>query len=82
MRDIVGAADVLPGDKVVARGVVARGMTLTVRLTQPAPDFPARTTLPYFSRSHLDCRRRARAAVRSRRPAPITSRSTARTNAS
>jgi peptide/nickel transport system substrate-binding protein len=48
MRDIVGAADVSAGRSRSARGVVARGMTLTVRLTQPAPDFPARTTLPYF----------------------------------
>ncbi len=48
MRDIVGAADVLAGRARSASGVVARGMTLTVRLTQPAPDFPARTTLPYF----------------------------------
>jgi peptide/nickel transport system substrate-binding protein len=48
MRDIVGAADVSAGRARSARGVVARGFTLTVRLTQPAPDFPARTTLPYF----------------------------------
>jgi peptide/nickel transport system substrate-binding protein len=48
MRDIVGAADVSAGRARSARGVVARSFTLTVRLTQPAPDFPARTTLPYF----------------------------------
>jgi ABC-type transport system substrate-binding protein len=48
MRDIVGAADVSAGRARSARGVVARGWTLTVRLAQPAPDFPARTTLPYF----------------------------------
>jgi ABC-type oligopeptide transport system substrate-binding subunit len=48
MRDIVGAADVSAGRARSARGVVARGFTLTVRLTQPAPDFLARTTLPYF----------------------------------
>ncbi len=47
-RDIVGAADVLAGRAPSARGVVARGRTLTIRLTHPAPDFPARLTLPYF----------------------------------
>jgi len=48
VRDIVGAADVLAGRKQVARGIVARRSTLTVRFTRPAPDFLARTTLPYF----------------------------------
>lgn len=48
MVDIVGAADVLAGRRKVARGVVARGDKLTVKFTRPAPDFLARTTLPYF----------------------------------
>jgi peptide/nickel transport system substrate-binding protein len=48
MRDIVGAADVLAGRRTRARGVVARGNTLVVRFTRPAPDFPTRTTLPFF----------------------------------
>jgi peptide/nickel transport system substrate-binding protein len=48
LRDIVGAADVLAGRRPEAVGVVARGNTLVVRLTHPAPDFPARTTLPFF----------------------------------
>jgi peptide/nickel transport system substrate-binding protein len=47
-RDIVGAADVLAGRSSQASGVVARGNTLVVRLTRPAPDFPVRTTLPFF----------------------------------
>jgi peptide/nickel transport system substrate-binding protein len=47
-RDIVGADDVLAGRARSARGVVARGRTLTIRLTHPAPDFPARLTQPYF----------------------------------
>ena len=47
-RDIVGAADVLAGRARAARGVVARGNTLTIRLTRPAPSFPARLTLPFF----------------------------------
>jgi peptide/nickel transport system substrate-binding protein len=48
MRDIVGAADVLAGRRPTAKGVVAKGNTLTVRFTQPAPDFPARTAMPFF----------------------------------
>jgi ABC-type oligopeptide transport system substrate-binding subunit len=48
MQDIVGAADVLAGRRPTARGVVARGNTLTVRFTRPAPDFPARTAMPFF----------------------------------
>ena len=47
-RDIVGAADVLAGKTTAAAGVVARGNTLVVRFTRPAPDFAARTTLPFF----------------------------------
>jgi peptide/nickel transport system substrate-binding protein len=47
-HDIVGAADVLAGRRRAAAGVVARGNTLVVRLTRPAPDFLARTTLPFF----------------------------------
>lgn len=48
MRDIVGAADVLAGRRTTAAGVVARGNTLVVRFTRPAPDFPARTAMPFF----------------------------------
>ncbi len=47
-RDIVGAAEVLSQRRRAASGVVARGNTLTVRFTRPAPDFPALTTLPFF----------------------------------
>ena len=47
-RDIVGAADVLAGKATRASGVVARGNSLVVRFTRPAPDFPARTTMPFF----------------------------------
>jgi ABC-type transport system substrate-binding protein len=47
-RDIVGAADVLAGRRETAAGVTARGNTLVIRLTRPAPDFLARTTLPFF----------------------------------
>lgn len=48
VRDIVGADAVLAGKTAKARGVVARGDKLVVRFTHPAPDFPTRTTLPFF----------------------------------
>jgi ABC-type oligopeptide transport system substrate-binding subunit len=48
MQDVVGARDVLNGRSLEARGVVARGRTLVVRLIQPAPDFPARMAMPFF----------------------------------
>ena len=48
MRDIVGADDVLAGRRDTARGVVARGNTLVVTFTRPAPDVLARATLPFF----------------------------------
>jgi ABC-type transport system substrate-binding protein len=48
MRDIVGADDVLAGRADEAQGVVARGNTLVVRFERPAPNFLARTTLPFF----------------------------------
>ncbi len=47
-RDIVGAADVLSGRRAAATGVRARGNTLVVRFTRPAPGFPTLTTLPFF----------------------------------
>jgi peptide/nickel transport system substrate-binding protein len=47
-RDIVGAAAVLAGKSQAPKGVVAHGNTLVVRFARPAPDFPARTTLPFF----------------------------------
>jgi peptide/nickel transport system substrate-binding protein len=47
-RDIVGAGRVLTGKATAASGVVARGRTLVVRLTRPAPDFPQRTASTFF----------------------------------
>jgi ABC-type oligopeptide transport system substrate-binding subunit len=47
-RDILGADDVLAGKSPAARGVVARGNTLVIRLTRPAPDFPHRTASTFF----------------------------------
>ena len=48
VQDVVGAKDVLEGRRPSPRGVVAKGNTLVVRFTKPAPDFPARTALPFF----------------------------------
>ena len=48
VRDIVGAGRVLAGKAETASGVVARGNTLVVRLTRPAPDFPNRTASTFF----------------------------------
>jgi ABC-type transport system substrate-binding protein len=48
MSDIVGARAVVAGKAAAAAGVVASGNRLVVRLTQPAPDFPARTAMPFF----------------------------------
>ena len=47
-QTIVGADDVRAGRTNAARGVVARGDTLVVRLTRPVPDFPAWTTMSFF----------------------------------
>lgn len=47
-RDIVGAGRVLTGKATTASGVSARGNTLVVRLTRPAPDFPNRTASTFF----------------------------------
>ena len=48
VRDIVGAGKVVTGKASTASGVVARGNTLVVRLTRPAPDFPSRTASTFF----------------------------------
>jgi ABC-type transport system substrate-binding protein len=47
-RDIVGAGRVVAGKATEASGVVARGDTLTIRLTRPAPDLPHRMASTYF----------------------------------
>jgi YVTN family beta-propeller protein len=47
-RDIVGARGYMAGKAAHIAGVIARGNTLTIRLTVPAPDLPARTTEPAF----------------------------------
>jgi peptide/nickel transport system substrate-binding protein len=48
VRDVVGAGRVLAGKASSASGVVARGNTLVVRLTRPAPDFPHRMAATFF----------------------------------
>ncbi len=48
MQDIVGARAVQAGRATSARGVVARGYSLVIRLVRPLGDFPARTSMPFF----------------------------------
>jgi ABC-type oligopeptide transport system substrate-binding subunit len=48
VRDVVGAGRVLAGRSPSASGVVARGSTLVVHLTRPAPDFPSRMASTFF----------------------------------
>ena len=48
VQDIVGADAVTKGEAKTASGVVARGDKLILRLTHPAPDFPARMTNTTF----------------------------------
>jgi ABC-type oligopeptide transport system substrate-binding subunit len=48
MEDIVGARAVQAGRATSARGIVARGYRLVIRLEQPLGDLPARTSMPFF----------------------------------
>src|SRR5262245_7004453 len=48
MKDIVGAAGVTAGKRPIPVGVVPKGNRLVIRFTRPTPDFPARTTMPFF----------------------------------
>jgi YVTN family beta-propeller protein len=48
MRDIVGAEAYIAGRAKSLAGVSARGNTLVVELTRPAPDLLARLSTPYF----------------------------------
>jgi len=47
-QDVVGSDAVLAGRTQSAAGVVASGNRLVFRLKHPTPDFPARTTMPFF----------------------------------
>ena len=46
--EVAGAKAMLAGTAATVSGVTARGSTLTIRLTKPAPDFLARLAMPYF----------------------------------
>jgi ABC-type transport system substrate-binding protein len=46
LSEVVGAHDVIDGKATQASGIDASGYTLTITLTQPVPDFPARLTQP------------------------------------
>jgi len=48
VSDIVGAAAYNAGKAKHVSGIVAQGMTLTITLTRPTPDFLARMALPFF----------------------------------
>ena len=47
-KDIVGAEAVTAGTRTVPAGVIARGTRLVIKFTRPSPDFPLRTTMPFF----------------------------------
>jgi peptide/nickel transport system substrate-binding protein len=48
VKDIVGAETVSAGGRTVPAGVTARGRRLVIRFTRSTPDFPLRTTMPFF----------------------------------
>jgi len=48
LTDVVGAKSVTAGKAKTASGVRARGSTLKITLTAPAPDLPARLAMSYF----------------------------------
>jgi peptide/nickel transport system substrate-binding protein len=48
MDDIVGARAVQARRATTAKGVIARGYRLVIRLVRPLGDFPARTSMPFF----------------------------------
>jgi peptide/nickel transport system substrate-binding protein len=48
VQEIVGADRVQDGTARTVTGIAARGNQLVIRLTRPAPDFPARMTVPSF----------------------------------
>lgn len=48
MRDIVGARAVQSGRATAAKGVVAKGYRLVIRLERRLGDLPARTSMPFF----------------------------------
>jgi peptide/nickel transport system substrate-binding protein len=47
-KDIVGAEAVTAGTRTLPIGVTASGTRLVIRFTRPIPDFPLRTTMPFF----------------------------------
>jgi YVTN family beta-propeller protein len=48
LADVVGAKAYGAGRAPHIAGIVARGNTLTIRLTKPMPDLPAQLTMPFF----------------------------------
>src|SRR5581483_6437747 len=54
MGDIKGAQAVIDGKARKASGIVARGNRLTITLTRAAPDFLARSAMPFFCAIPID----------------------------
>jgi ABC-type transport system substrate-binding protein len=54
LKDVAGASAVLNGKSQSAAGVSVSGNRLTVRLTQAAPDFLARMSMPFFCAIRAD----------------------------
>jgi YVTN family beta-propeller protein len=54
LRDVVGATAYISGHARHISGIAARGATLTIRLTKPAPDLVSRIALPFFCAVPLD----------------------------
>jgi peptide/nickel transport system substrate-binding protein len=48
LTDVAGAQAVLDGKAAKASGIVAKGQTLTIKLTRVAPDFIARLSMDFF----------------------------------
>jgi YVTN family beta-propeller protein len=54
LEDVIGAKAFEQGTREHISGIVARAQTLTIKLTRPAPDLPARIALPFFCAVPMD----------------------------
>ena len=76
LQEIVGASRVRKGTAQTVAGITARGNRLVIRLTQPAPDFPARMTVTSFCAVPPACPPIPKGSRPSPRPARTTWRRT------
>ncbi len=81
-RAIVGAEAVRAGRTTDVAGVVASGRRLVIRLKESTPDFPARTTMPFFCAVPPTLPPDPRGSAPTRVPGPTTSRTTVPANGS